>query len=111
MKGPGLKGARVVRRRGRLGLTLAALVISTVACGGGSSDGKPATVASLLGAGISAQQQGRLDAATQLFRQVLAKDPGNVYAHYDLGVIAQSQNDNQTALREYGAALVSNPRY
>jgi len=88
-----------------------ALIAATAACNGASSGGKPATVDSLLGAGIAAQKDGRLDAAKQLFQQVLAKDPGNVYAHYDLGVIAQTQNDPQTALHEYGAALVANPKY
>jgi tetratricopeptide (TPR) repeat protein len=86
-------------------------VATLAACSGGSAGGKPPTVTSLLNAGIAAQQQGRVDAARQLFEQVLAKDPGNVYAHYDLGVIAQGANDKQTALHEYGAALVANPRY
>jgi tetratricopeptide (TPR) repeat protein len=86
-------------------------VATLAACSGSSSDGKPPTVTSLLNAGIAAQQQGRVDAARQLFEQVLAKDPGNVYAHYDLGVIAQGAHDDQTALREYGAALVANPKY
>jgi tetratricopeptide (TPR) repeat protein len=80
------------------------------ACGG-ASDGKPADANTLLAAGIKAQQQGNVDAARQLFEQVLAKQPNNFYAHYNLGVIDQGAKDNAGALREYGAALTINPTY
>jgi len=80
------------------------------ACGGGS-DGKPADPSTLLAAGIKAQQQGDTNAARQLFEQVLAKQPSNFYAHYNLGVLDQQAKDTAAALREYGAALTINPSY
>jgi tetratricopeptide (TPR) repeat protein len=80
------------------------------ACGGGS-DGKPADANTLLAAGIKAQQQGDTNAARQLFEQVLAKQPNNFYAHYNLGVLDQQAKDTASALREYGAALTINPSY
>jgi len=92
---------------------LAALMVLLgllVGCGGGS-DGKPADASTLLAAGIKAQQQGDANAARQLFEQVLAKQPSNFYAHYNLGVLDQQAKDTAAALREYGAALTINPTY
>jgi tetratricopeptide (TPR) repeat protein len=81
-------------------------------CSSGSGDDKTKTNAgTLLAAGLQAQKAGDTQAAKQLYQQVIAKDPSNVYAHYNLGVIAQQAKDNSTALREYGAALAANPRY
>lgn len=87
-----------------------ALLGSLTACGGGS-DGKQADASTLLAAGIKAQQQGNATAARQLFEQVLAKQPNNFYAHYNLGVLDQQAKDTAAALREYGAALTINPAY
>lgn len=96
---------------GSLPALAAAAALALTGCSANSSGGKAATPDSLLAAGLAAQQQGNLGAAKQLFQQVVDKDPRNYYAHYDLGVIAQKQNDNTTALREYGLALTANPHY
>lgn len=89
---------------------IVAVIVGVTACGG-SSDGKKPSASTLLSAGLAAEQKGQLDAARQLFEQVLAKDPGNVYAHYNLGVLAQQDDDTTTALQEYGRALAADPRY
>lgn len=86
------------------------LVGLLTACGGGSG-GKPADANTLLQAGIKEQQKGDTNAARQLFEQALAKQPNNVYAHYNLGVLDQQAKDPASALREYGAALTINPNY
>lgn len=91
-------------------LGLVALLGGLTACGGGSG-GKSADPNTLLAAGIKAQQQGDANGARQLFNQVLAKQPGNYYAHYNLGVLDQQAKDDAGALREYGAALTINPNY
>lgn len=86
------------------------LLTAVTACGSGG-DSKAADANTLLAAGIKAQQQGNVDAARQLFEQVLAKQASNFYAHYNLGVLDQQAKDTASALREYGAALTINPNY
>jgi Tfp pilus assembly protein PilF len=91
--------------------SLAALVasgcVAMAACGG--SDGN--SQASTLAAALQLQHQGQLAAAKQLYQHVIAAQPSNYVAHYDLGVIAQQQGDDSTALAEYGAALTAHPNY
>jgi tetratricopeptide (TPR) repeat protein len=98
-----------VRHAAMVGAALT-LVAGLSACGGGSS-GDPATPAQTLSAALQLQQQGKLAQAKQLYEQVIAAQPGNVTAQYDLGVIAQQDGDNTGALADYGAALTANPRY
>ena len=45
------------------------------------------------------------------FQDVLAVDPSNVYANYDLGVIAQSNGDSPEAISYYNKALAANTTY
>lgn len=89
---------------------LVGVAVFVSGCGGGS-DGKKATPSTLLAAGLAAEQKGDLVGARSLFEQLLRKQPNNVYAHYNLGVIAQQQHDPATALQEYGEALASDPNY
>ena len=42
---------------------------------------------------------------------VLAADPGNKYAHFNLGQIAQSNGDFQSAIMQYEASLAADPDY
>ena len=93
------------------GLLSALMLTGALAACGGSSGGKAADANTLLQAGIKMQQKGDSNAARQLFEQVLAKQPNNFYAHYNLGVLDQQAKDNASALREYGAALTINPDY
>jgi Tfp pilus assembly protein PilF len=97
----------------KTGLVGAVVALAALTACSGSSGGtdKNASAATLLAAGIKAETQGDNNGARQLFQQVLAKEPGNLYAHYNLGVIAQAEQDNPTALQEYGVALATNPSY
>jgi tetratricopeptide (TPR) repeat protein len=105
--------ARPRARRVRQAAIAAAAVLVALlsACSGASNGAANAKPATLLAAGIAAERQGNANAARQLFQQVLDKDSGNVFAHYNLGVLAQQRKDIQTALTEYGKALASNPNY
>ena len=98
-------------RRYGAGLVGALVLMGALTACGGSSGGKAADANTLLQAGIKEQQKGDANAARQLFEQVLAKQPNNFYAHYNLGVLDQQAKDTASALREYGAALTINPNY
>ena len=50
-------------------------------------------------------------AATTSFQKVLAASPGNLYADYDLGVIAQSTGHSDEAISYYNKALAVNAAY
>lgn len=52
----------------------------------------------------SAYQNGRLDQAEKLFKKVLAMDPKNVDAFYNLGVLTESRGDLKGALDFYRRA-------
>ncbi len=89
----------------------ATLVAVASGCGSSSSGGQKASPGNLLAAALQLQQQGKLNAAKQLYEQVVQAQPDNYYAHYDLGVIAQQAGDDTGALADYGAALTANPKY
>lgn len=42
---------------------------------------------------------------------MLDQDAGNVYAHYNLGVIAEAAGDTATAATEYDNALATDPAF
>jgi tetratricopeptide (TPR) repeat protein len=76
-----------------------------------NATGNAARVAAMLQAGIQqARQQDWAGAATS-FRVVLSIDPKNVYALYDLGVIAETSNDGAHAIAYYDKALSANGKY
>ena len=68
-------------------------------------------VTALLQSGIQQAQQKHWAAATTTFHSVLSIDPGNLYALYDLGVIAQTKADAALALSYYDKALASDGTY
>jgi tetratricopeptide (TPR) repeat protein len=68
-------------------------------------------VAALLQSGIQQAQQRHWSTATTTFLSVLPIDPRNVYALYDLGVIAQTKKDAALALSYYDKALASDGTY
>jgi tetratricopeptide (TPR) repeat protein len=105
-----LLDTRAARQPG-LGAAAAALVLVTCGCSGGSSSTPQPNVDKTLVNGVAAQQRGDLTTAKRLYQQVLATQPGNVYAHYNLGVIAQQADKSAEALADYQAALKSNPNY
>jgi tetratricopeptide (TPR) repeat protein len=85
-----------------------ALLLS--ACGSAS----PSTTQSIaqdLTAGIAAQNAGNYGSATQDYNKVLASDPKNATALYDLGDVDQLQNLLADAKARYLAALAIDPNF
>jgi len=98
-------------------LTLVATAV--VACSTASTSNPPGTgssasstggtqVASLLQSGLAQAGKDNWSAAQANFQNVLAISPGNVYANYDLGVIAQNTGNSNEALNYYDNALATN---
>ena len=80
---------RLVVLGGFLTLTLAAVA----GCGSTSSTAADG----ILAAGLRAQTAGNISEATSDYNQVLAINPKNQYAYYNLGLIAQQAHNNATA--------------
>src|SRR5438477_3826770 len=102
------------KRLGTLVLTFF-FVLASGACGSGKSKSGGATGSGdsnkLLQAGLTAQGAGRLDEARQDYLKVIAKDPTNKFAYYDLGVIYQQLNDANDAAASYNKALQIDANY
>jgi tetratricopeptide (TPR) repeat protein len=103
---------------------LAIVATAAVACSGSSDttssppgEGGPASltdgsqVTSLLQSGITQADQEKWSVAATSFQNVLAINPSNVYANYDLGVIAQSTGNSNEAISYYNKALAANAAY
>lgn len=93
-----------------------ALLGAAAACtgnpGGGAAAGATtSTQGSPLGQGVGQGLAGRYDAASGLFQQVVASDPNNKLAWYNLGYISQVRNDPTTAMADYDKALAVDPNY
>ena len=111
--------------RGRRNRILAIVIATTVLLGGAGTatafwlfsqhtpNPSPSNEAtdSLLQTGIDQANSGKTDEAVNTFTNVLALDPSNVLANYDLGVIAQARSQTQDALSYYSAALKANPNF
>jgi tetratricopeptide (TPR) repeat protein len=79
------------------------------ACGSGSSASQ--SVAQNLTAGITAQNAGDYATATSYYEKVLATEPKNPTALYDLGDVDQLQNMIPAAKAKYLAALAIDPNF
>jgi tetratricopeptide (TPR) repeat protein len=66
---------------------------------------------SLLKSGLAQADKKNWSAARTSFKNVLASDPGNVYANYDLGWIAQSTGNSSEAIGYYNKAIAANAAY
>ena len=99
--------------RGWIALALVgALPLGISACSGGGSTLSPAqSLDAALNTALQDQLQGDLNAAKSEYNEVLRADPTNVYAHYNLGLIAQNQHQKATAEGQYRLALRSNPNF
>ncbi|MGA9749511.1 MAG: tetratricopeptide repeat protein [Nocardioides sp.] len=62
-------------------------------------------VDTLVSTGLSQLESGEAAAAEITFGNVLALDPDNVFAHYNLGVIAQGRGEDDQARRSYEQSL------
>lgn len=85
--------------------------------GGGGSPSSPTSSAGLSAAATLVQQgldqlaAGDAATARSTFENVLALDADNVYAHYNLGVIAQQSGDDTQAVASYDEALASDDAF
>lgn len=68
-------------------------------------------VAKLVGRGVDQMNRNDVAGASNTFKQVLKSDPGNKYAWYNLGVIAQQSNKPTSARTAYEKALKTDPRF
>lgn len=103
-------------RRATGAVALAVLVTSVlVACSSGKAKKPTATpgaqIAQFLQAGVAAQQHGDLRTALQDYEQVVALDPTNKVAHYDLGVVYQQLGSKDQAAAEYSRAISIDKAY
>jgi tetratricopeptide (TPR) repeat protein len=67
--------------------------------------------ADLLNLGVQQGQAGNLDSAKATFEKVLAAEPNNKFAWFNLGFIAQSRNQADAAISNYDKALASDANY
>lgn len=72
---------------------------------------KESPTAALFAEAVAAFDAGKYDEATAGFKRVLEKDPGDVNAQYDLGVIAERQHDLPRAQAAYEAAHKLDPHH
>jgi len=98
--------------------------IALIGCGGGSdltssrqsSSSTPAqspvsSATALINTGIAQASAKQYEQAETTFRDVLVISPNNKYAWYNLGLIAQVQNQSSPAVAEYSKALSIDPKY
>jgi tetratricopeptide (TPR) repeat protein len=75
-----------------------------------AEDLNPLAARPALTSGTIARRVGRLEKARQEFAEALEREPRNVYALLELGVIAAVEGDRRTALRLVGRANALSPR-
>jgi tetratricopeptide (TPR) repeat protein len=90
-------------------LVVALLAFSAVACSGG--DDEQAQASADLALALKAHQEGRLDDAIELYKSVIALDPGNKYAYYNLGLIHQTRGAYPLAEGEYRGVIAIDPEF
>lgn len=76
-----------------------------------SANGTANSAAALLSAGIAQANAKHYQAAETTFRNVLVISPKNKLAWYNLGLLAQIQNQSASALSAYSRALAIDPKY
>jgi tetratricopeptide (TPR) repeat protein len=100
-------------RSSRLSQGVGALAVGTalalLATSCGASTAK--TAAQNLAAGIAAQNAGNYAAATADYNKVLAAEPENADALFDLGDVEQFQHLDTEAVSRYQAALAVDPNF
>jgi tetratricopeptide (TPR) repeat protein len=75
---------------------------------GGSDTGHAADA---VAQGLAAHRAARIPEATALYQEALRLDSRNKFAHYNLGLIAQTSGDRAAAEREYRIALALDERF
>jgi tetratricopeptide (TPR) repeat protein len=71
----------------------------------------PRAIATLLNTALKEHVQGKTDDALSDYKAVIAADPGNEFAYYNVGLIYQTRKQWSNAETEYRLALGINERY
>jgi Tfp pilus assembly protein PilF len=88
-------------------------------CSDGSNKASPPTTAAnqaanevdrLLATGVNQAETRHFAQAETTFQDVLTLVPGNEYAWYNLGLIAETENDPTQAISDYQQAIKADPR-
>lgn len=86
-------------------LFIAAVVLGGIGVYLAVNDDPPTPPDVLLQQGVDAHRAGDLDEAAARYAEVLAVEPDNLRARYDLGVVLQTRGDVERAEAEYREAL------
>ena len=105
---PMTHSGRVSRRTLGLLAVFFALALVVAACGGKS---ETQLAADELAAGLTSHNAGNLADASTHYQACLKHEATNKYCLFDLGVIAQTQNQTSQAENYYRQALVTDPNY
>jgi tetratricopeptide (TPR) repeat protein len=70
-----------------------------------------ASAAALISTGIAQANSRQYQQAETTFRDVFVVSPGNKFAWYNLGLLAQLQNRPSEALADYSHAIATDPSY
>ena len=92
-------------------LFVALLLLATRDDEGAEDDFSSLTSDEQLKRGFAEQALGRTEDAEQAYSQVLAADPGNELANYNLGVIEHKKGNGDKAEAYYRKALSSDPNF
>ncbi len=76
-----------------------------------ASSGSPAAADTLVQTALQHLDEGSAAKARATFKNALELDPDNVYAHYNLGLLAQDVGRDALAIKEYDAALEADPEF
>jgi tetratricopeptide (TPR) repeat protein len=98
--------------RATLLVALSLCLLVPAACSeSGGPDGETAGPDAKLESALAAHAEGRLDEAASLYQQVLALDPDNKFAYYNLGLIDQTEGRIDAAAANYTEALTIDPDF
>lgn len=100
--------ARALRARA---LPLLAVVLAFGLLGAACGESKPPNVDAQVEEGLEAHAAGDIERAVKIYNAVLAKQPANKYALYNLGLIDQNAGRLKEAIARYRAALVADPDF
>jgi Tfp pilus assembly protein PilF len=76
-----------------------------------SSSASPSAADTLVKTALQQLDAGEDAKARATFESVLVLDPDNVYAHYNLGLLAQDAANDALAIEQYDAALKTDPKF
>jgi Tfp pilus assembly protein PilF len=107
-------GSRAGWRAAGLVAVVAGLGLALSACGGGSPAASPPAkvpVDATLTKAIHALDSGDKATAVADFLLIVREDPKNQIAWYDLGYIAQENDQDSQAIHDYQSSLAGDPNY